>query len=111
MAQEAPTGEKQIYLELNNASWHKSKILNWHHIRPLYLPPYSPDYNPIERLWQHLKSNYLAGYLTRKGEELCQRLFDSLRDMMSDAKKNRFAHQKLFDHERTFEKWSRIRQQ
>ena len=42
MAQEVPAGEKQIYLVLDNASWH--------HIRPLYLPPYSPDYNPIERL-------------------------------------------------------------
>lgn len=87
MAQEVPAGEKQIYLVLDNASWHKSKNLNWHHIRPLYLPPYSPDYNPIERLWQHLKSYYLAGYLTRKGEELCQRLFDSLRDMMRDTEK------------------------
>ena len=36
---------------------------------------------------QHLKSYYLAGYLTRKGEELCQRLFDSLRDMMRDTEK------------------------
>ncbi|MBK1883522.1 transposase [Luteolibacter pohnpeiensis] len=33
---------------------------------PVYLPPYSPDFNPIERLWQHLNSQYLAGYLTRK---------------------------------------------
>ncbi len=87
MAKEVPAGGKDIYLVLDNASWHKSKGLNWHHIKPIYLPPYSPDYNPIERLWQHLKGHYLAGYLTRSGEELCQKLFDSLRDMMKDTDK------------------------
>jgi len=25
--------------------------MNWHHFEPMYLPPYSPDFNPIERLW------------------------------------------------------------
>jgi len=40
---------------------------------------YSPDFNPIERLWQHLKSHYLAGFLTKQGSELSDKLFDSLR--------------------------------
>ena len=38
-------------LILDNASWHKKKSLQWHHFEPFYLPPYSPDFNPIERLW------------------------------------------------------------
>lgn len=46
---------------LDNASWHKTKRLNWHHIEAVYLTAYSSDFNPIERLWQHLKSHYLAG--------------------------------------------------
>ncbi|MEY3895325.1 MAG: superfamily endonuclease [Verrucomicrobiota bacterium] len=33
-----------------NAGWHKSARLDWHHIKPVYLSPYSPDFNPIERL-------------------------------------------------------------
>ncbi|QUE50344.1 transposase [Luteolibacter ambystomatis] len=49
---------------LDNAGWHKSARLNWHHIEPVCLPPYSPDFNPIERLWQHLKGQYFAGFLT-----------------------------------------------
>ncbi|MCC6881209.1 MAG: transposase, partial [Verrucomicrobiales bacterium] len=44
-----------IWLVVDNASWHHSKALDWHHIKPLHLPPYSPDFNPIERLWQHLR--------------------------------------------------------
>ena len=41
---------RQILI-LDNASWHKSKSLDWGRFEPLYLPPYSPDLNPIERLW------------------------------------------------------------
>jgi transposase len=26
----------------------------------LYLPPYSPELNPVERVWAYLRSHYLA---------------------------------------------------
>jgi transposase len=52
MASEVPKKRnKKVILVLDNASWHKAKSLNWHHIEPVYLPPYSPDFNPIERFW------------------------------------------------------------
>lgn len=40
---------------LDNASWHKTGRLNWGRIKPVYLPPYSPNLNPIEGLWKILK--------------------------------------------------------
>ena len=46
--EQPPRGEEKIYLIMDNATWHKAKILNWHHFIPTYLPPYSPDLNPIE---------------------------------------------------------------
>lgn len=47
----------KIHLILDNASHHHAKIVNnWllHHKRfkPLFLPPYSPNLNLIERLWR-----------------------------------------------------------
>lgn len=85
MANEVPKKRnKKVILVLDNASWHKAKSLNWHHIEPLYLPPYSPDFNPIERFWQHLKSHHLAGYITRHGEELNQKLFDVIESLLQD---------------------------
>ncbi len=39
----------------DNASWHKAKGLNRWTILPIYLPPYSPDLNPIEILWKVIK--------------------------------------------------------
>jgi transposase len=46
---------------LDNASYHKSeqllKLFHSHKISILFLPPYSPDLNPIENLWGTIKQN------------------------------------------------------
>ena len=61
-----PEEGRRVCLVLDNASWHKTKRLDWHHIEPVYLPPYSPDFNPIERIWQYLKGHGMAGYLIKR---------------------------------------------
>lgn len=87
MAAEGPKRRgKRVLLVLDNASWHKTKSLRWHHIEPVYLPPYSPDFNPIERLWQHLKGHYLAGYFTKQGKDLSDKLVKSIQHMMDRPK-------------------------
>jgi hypothetical protein len=50
----------KIVLVLDNASWHREKSLQWHHI----------------------KSHRLAGYITNKGCELEQKLFDRLQSLL-----------------------------
>ena len=76
---------RRICLVLDNASWQKAKRLLWHHIEPIYLPPYIPDFNPIERIWQHLKGHGMAGQLTRSGAELGERLFEEDRLLLNDT--------------------------
>jgi len=53
-------GTKPIAYLIDNASWHKTKkVLAYceeNNITLLFLPPYSPEYNPIERVWSFLKS-------------------------------------------------------
>lgn len=83
MAAEVPRKkDRRVILVLDNASWHRAKGLEWHHIEPVYLPPYSPDFNPIEKLWQHLKSHYLTGYLTKSGKELGDKIYNSIRALL-----------------------------
>ena len=45
---------------IDNASWHKTlKVQEYcenNNITLLFLPPYSPQFNPIERVWSFLKS-------------------------------------------------------
>lgn len=69
---------KNIILVLDNASWHKTKSLNWHNIIPMFLPTYSPDLNPIERLWAVIKANFFADWIARTHEALTQRLIKAL---------------------------------
>ena len=45
---------------IDNASWHKTAVVRAYceqnNIILLFLPPYSPEYNPIERVWSFLKA-------------------------------------------------------
>jgi transposase len=43
---------------MDNASFHRKKKLRKlarGKVRLLFLPPYSPDYNPIEKSWANMK--------------------------------------------------------
>ena len=43
---------------MDNGSFHKALLLDWHdHVMPIYLPAYSPELNPIERLWSYVKKD------------------------------------------------------
>jgi transposase len=44
----------------------------------LYLPPYSPDFNPIENLWSKLKA-FLRGAAARTFDALCDAIAAGLR--------------------------------
>ena len=49
---------KRLALVLDNAKYHHARVLQpWLHqhrklLTPLFLPPYSPELNPIERVWK-----------------------------------------------------------
>lgn len=69
-------------LILDNASWHKKKSLQWHHFEPFYLPPYSPDFNPIERLWLLMKDRWFNNVVCKNMGLLIQRLDRALLDLI-----------------------------
>lgn len=77
------TDGKKVLLVLDNASWHKTKSLQWHHLQPEYLPPYSPDLNPIERLWLYLKEHYFNNWIARNHQELQDRVVWAIQNLMT----------------------------
>jgi len=67
---------------VDNASWNKVKRFHWHHFTPKYLPPYSPDLNPIERLWLGLKAGFFADFIARTNQDLITQLVKGLRHFL-----------------------------
>lgn len=79
-------GFRQILI-MDNASWHKAARLNWHHFEPKFLPGYSPDFNPIERLWLRLKADWFWDFFARTPQALTDRLCTALKSFMDQPAK------------------------
>ncbi len=48
-------------LVLDGAGWHGGHALVVpENVSLVVLPPYSPELNPVENVWQHLRANWLA---------------------------------------------------
>jgi len=58
--------DEKIYFILDNAPYNRAKkvrkLAKQLEIRLLYLPPYSPNLNPIERLWKFMKKKVMANH-------------------------------------------------
>lgn len=69
---------KKLMLILDNGSIHKSKKVksfikkNQAWVQLFHLPPYSPEFNPIERFWLWLKQKIYGCKSFNKTEELVQ---------------------------------------
>ncbi|MGP5298038.1 transposase, partial [Psychrobacter faecalis] len=53
-----PKGRHAVVV-MDGALWHQPS-LNQANVTTLKLPPYSPELNPSERVWQYLKQNELS---------------------------------------------------
>jgi len=79
-------GVRQLLI-LDNASWHRAARVRWHHFEPKFLPGYSPDYNPIERLWLRLKADWFWDFIARTPDELTERLCTALKSFIDAPSK------------------------
>ncbi|MBF0370075.1 MAG: IS630 family transposase [Magnetococcales bacterium] len=71
--------DREILLVMDNAPSHTSGALQWpKNIAGLHLPPYSPELNPAERLFQELREP-LANEVFEDVDHLESRLTDTLR--------------------------------
>jgi transposase len=74
-----PAG-RRIALVVDNAGWHYSNGLEIPaNISLIFLPPYSPELNPIEGVWEFVKGHYLCNRIYEN--------YDALLDAGADALK------------------------
>ena len=63
VATQLPPGTHAVML-IDNAGWHTANEIRVPpNISLVNLPPYSPELNAIERVWQYLRDRYLSGRL------------------------------------------------
>lgn len=82
-------GTDKILLICDNARFHKAKWFKawWEGFGGLYLeflPPYSPDFNPIERLWKWVKKEFTHNKCWGSRDALMDYLSDSLAGMVQN---------------------------
>ena len=63
----------------------KSYIESQPRLHVFYLPPYSPDWNPDEKVWNHLKHQELNGHQAKTKEELTMLANEKLTTMSTNA--------------------------
>jgi transposase len=62
---------RHVVLFVDGASWHNCEdLVIPSNITLYFFPPYSPELNPIERLWNYLKSNFLSRKIFRDMEDI-----------------------------------------
>jgi transposase len=80
----APT---PIFLIVDNHSVHRSNEVREFvkstdgKLRLFYLPPYSPELNPDEHVWNYLKNHHIGRQTTKNGYELSKRVESILRSL------------------------------
>ena len=59
-------------LTLDGAGWHQlgDRLVVPDNIGPLHLPPYSPELNPVENIWEFLRQNDLSNRVYATYEEI-----------------------------------------
>jgi transposase len=53
----------------------------------MYLPPYSPDFNPIKRIWLTIKARWFNDHVCRNEEKLLERLDQAIFDGIDNPDK------------------------
>jgi transposase len=73
---DANPNKKNIYIISDNAKYYRNKeLMTWIEntpIKPLFLPPYSPNLNLIERLWKFMRKKIINTKFYRTKEEFRQ---------------------------------------
>lgn len=81
-------GQEAVVI-MDCAGWHKSKSLEIpHNIQIMFLPPYSPELNPVEKLWQYIKSNTIKNRVYENIQILENTIADFINELNPDEIKH-----------------------
>lgn len=83
---------RRVLVVLDNLRIHHSKLLDGvfdHDFKPMYLPPYSCELNPIETLWAVVKKKWTQElqvlaelFMNLKPDDITKRIIEQLRSVI-----------------------------
>ena len=92
--------KRTIYLIVDRGSAHRAKKTKAFvesldgKLRLFFLPPYSPDRNPDELVWKHLKADTVGRMAITDKQDFSQKVRSSMRQLQNNAGKIRSFYQK-----------------
>ena len=70
---------------MDRAGWHIAKqLVIPANLTPVFLPAYSPELNPIERVWLYLRERYLSHRLWPAYDDIVQACCDAWNRLRSE---------------------------
>lgn len=74
--------DDNIIMVLDGAGWHRSQSMPIpDNVRLLFLPPYSPELNPVEHLWDELREKFFHNLAFDSLDSLENQLVQGLRSL------------------------------
>ena len=81
---------ENVIMVLDGAGWHKSKEIELaENVRTLFLPPYSPELNPQEHVWDELREKFFHNRAFDSLDALETHLEEALRSLESSPQRMR----------------------
>jgi putative transposase len=81
--------DDKIILVCDRASWHTSKALEVpENIRLIFLPPATPELNPMEQIWKEIRKRGFPNELFRTLNKVIDRLCDTIASLSNDVIKS-----------------------
>ena len=78
--------EEEILLCCDRATWHKSKGLEVpRNITLFYIPPYTPEMNPIEQIWKEIRKRGFKNEVFSTLNKVIERLCDTINSITNEV--------------------------
>ena len=79
----------RIVLVCDGAAWHKSKgLIIPRNIRLVFIPPYTPEMNPIEQIWREIRTQGFRNEIFATLDKVVDRLCETIRNLTKDTIKS-----------------------
>lgn len=83
-------GEENVLMVVDGAGWHRNQEIRLpRNLQLLFLPPYAPELNPVEHLWDDLREKSFHNRVFDSIESLEARLEQALADFEKSPNRTR----------------------